>query len=53
MVAVRAMGSIAVAAFALNAVLTALATNPKTYRPWNRYVFAALDEAPGPSDAPV
>jgi methyl-accepting chemotaxis protein len=39
------MGSIAVAAFALNAVLTALATNPKTYRPWNRYVFAALDAA--------
>ena len=39
------MGSIAVAAFALNATLTALATNPKTYRPWNRYVFAALDAA--------
>jgi methyl-accepting chemotaxis protein len=39
------MGSIAVAAFALNGVLTALATNPRTYRPWNRYVFAALDAA--------
>ncbi len=39
------MGSIAVAAFVLNGVLTALATNPKTYRSWNRYVFAALDAA--------
>jgi methyl-accepting chemotaxis protein len=39
------MGSIAVAAFALNGVLTALATNPRTYRSWNRYVFAALDAA--------
>jgi methyl-accepting chemotaxis protein len=39
------MGSIAVAAFVLNSVLTALATNPRTYRSWNRYVFAALDAA--------
>ena len=39
------MGAIAVAAFALNGVLTALATNPRTYRPWNRYVFALLDAA--------
>jgi methyl-accepting chemotaxis protein len=39
------MGSIAVTALALNGILTALATNPRTYRPWNRYVFAALDAA--------
>lgn len=39
------MGTIAVAAFVLNGVLTALATNPRTYRSWNRYIFAALDAA--------
>jgi methyl-accepting chemotaxis protein len=39
------MGTIAVAAFALNTILTALATNERTYRSWNRYVFAALDAA--------
>ena len=39
------MAAIAVIAFALNGVLTALATNPRTYRSWNRYVFAALDAA--------
>ena len=37
------MGTIAVAALTLNGVLTALATNPRTYRSWNRYVFATLD----------
>ena len=39
------MGAIAITAFVLNGVLTALATNPRTYRSWNRYVFAALDAA--------
>ncbi len=39
------MGSIALGAIVLNAVLTGLATNPRRYRPWNRYVFAALDAA--------
>jgi methyl-accepting chemotaxis protein len=39
------MAAIAVIAFALNGILTALATNPRTYRSWNRYVFAALDAA--------
>ena len=39
------MAAIAVIAFVLNGVLTALATNPRTYRSWNRYVFAALDAA--------
>ena len=39
------MISIAAGAFALNLILTALATNPRTYRTWNRYIFAALDAA--------
>ena len=39
------MAAIAVIAFVLNGVLTALATNHRTYRSWNRYVFAALDAA--------
>ena len=39
------MISIAASAFGLNLILTALATNPRTYRTWNRYVFAALDAA--------
>lgn len=39
------MFSIASIAFALNFLLTALATRPRTYRRWNRYVFAALDAA--------
>lgn len=39
------MISVAAGAFTLNLVLTALATNPRTYRTWNRYVFAALDAA--------
>ena len=39
------MAAIAVIAFVLNGVLTALATNYRTYRSWNRYVFAALDAA--------
>ena len=39
------MISVAALAFASNFLLTALATRPKTYRPWNRYVFAALDAA--------
>jgi methyl-accepting chemotaxis protein len=39
------MFSIAAGAFTLNLILTALATNPRTYRPWNRYIFAALDAA--------
>ena len=37
------MISIAGSAFVLNLLLTALATRPRTYRSWNRYVFAALD----------
>ena len=39
------MAAIAIIAFLLNGVLTALATNPRTYRSWNRYIFAALDAA--------
>ena len=39
------MISVAAIAFALNFLLTALATRPRTYRRWNRYVFAALDAA--------
>ena len=39
------MISVAAGAFALNLILTTLATNPRTYRTWNRYVFAALDAA--------
>ena len=39
------MVSVAAIAFALNFFLTALATRPRTYRRWNRYVFAVLDAA--------
>ena len=39
------MISVAAVAFTLNFLLTALATRPRTYRRWNRYVFAALDAA--------
>ena len=39
------MISVAAIAFTLNFLLTALATRPRTYRRWNRYVFAALDAA--------
>ena len=39
------MISVAAVAVTLNFLLTALATRPRTYRRWNRYVFAALDAA--------
>ena len=39
------MVSVAAVAFTLNFLLTALATRPRTYRRWNRYVFAGLDAA--------
>ena len=44
-VPVNLMVALAVSAFGLNYLLTGLATSPRTYRWWFRYVFATFDAA--------